>query len=84
MTITVDANTSVNANSSAVVTGTVRCSCDGDVFGVLMDLQQRKGTKTPILIQGQGGAAVNCTTTAQPWSTRSRRPPGRSTQETPP
>ena len=45
VTITVDANTPVNANGSAIVTSTVKCSRGGDVFGILVDLQQRKGPR---------------------------------------
>jgi len=67
VTLTIDANGSVDpATGSAVVTGTVKCSRDGDQFGVVVNAEQQKGTK---VVQGIGVAGVSCTTTAKPWST---------------
>ena len=66
VTLTIDANGSVDpATGSAVVTGTVKCSRDGDQFGVVVNAEQQKGTK---VVQGIGVAGVSCTTTAKPWS----------------
>ena len=68
VTLTVDPNASVGASGSAVVTGTVKCSRDGDQFGVVVELQQQKGGKTPSVVQGDGGLGITCTTSPQPWS----------------
>jgi hypothetical protein len=69
VTLTIDPNATVNTTTgSAIVTGTVKCSRNGDQFGVVVDLQQQKSGKTPATVQGTGGAAVNCTTAAQAWS----------------
>lgn len=69
VTITIDPNASVNTTTgSAIVTGTVRCSRNGDQFGLFVALQQQKSGKTPTTVQGTGGAGVNCTTAAQPWA----------------
>ena len=68
VTLTIDPNASVDASGRAVVTGTVQCSRDGDEFGVVVELKQQKGGKTPSPVQGDGGRGVICTTSTQPWS----------------
>lgn len=70
VTITVDPNATVDAaNGFTTVTGTVKCSRDGDRFGVLVDLQQeQKVGKSTTVVRGTGGTGVTCATSAQRWS----------------
>jgi len=66
-TITIERVASVTpTGSSAFVKGTVKCSRNGDQFGVLVQVQQKGPDKT--VVSGSGTVNVTCTTTAQPWS----------------
>jgi hypothetical protein len=66
VTITIDATQGVGPNGAAVVAGTVKCSRNDD-FGLVVGLQQEQKPGRSI-VQGTGGVAVACTTTAQRWS----------------
>lgn len=69
VTITIDPSATVDVVSGdARVTGTVKCSRNGDQFGVRVDLQQQKSDNAPSPVRGAGVASVACTTSAQPWS----------------
>ena len=68
VTLTIDQGATVDpAIGTAVVSGTMRCTHAGGQFGVIVQLQQQKGGKTPTLVKGSGGAGVTCTTTTQTW-----------------
>jgi hypothetical protein len=70
VTLTIDANATTEApNGGATVTGTVKCSRNGDELGVAVDLsQQQKVGKNTTIVGGSGGIDITCTTSAQPWS----------------
>lgn len=70
VTITIDPNATADAaNGFATVTGTVKCSRDGDRFGVTVDLQQeQKVGKGTTIVRGTGGTGITCMTSAQRWS----------------
>lgn len=70
VTLAIDPNATVDAsNGFTTVTGTVKCSRDGDRFGVTVDLEQeQKVGKSTTIVRGTGGTGITCTTSAQRWS----------------
>lgn len=67
--ITIDPSASVDLlNGTARVTGTVKCSRDGDRFSVRARLKQQKTDNAQTVVQGSGDVGVTCSTTAQRWS----------------
>ena len=66
--LTIDPNAAVDAaTGAAVISGTLKCTHAGGQFGVLVQLQQQKGGKTPTLVKGSGGVGVTCATSTQTW-----------------
>lgn len=67
VTLTVDGG-AVLEGTAMRVSGTVRCSRNGDSFGIRVQAQQQKTDAAPGVVRGTGEARVTCTTAAKPWS----------------
>ena len=66
VSLTIDRSPNFLSGASARVTGTVKCSRNGDQFNILLQLEQRGPDKT--VVQGSRVWSLTCTTTAQPWN----------------
>ena len=68
VTLTIDANTKVDATGKALLTGTLKCTRN-DTFRLALELHQdQKVGKNVVDVHSASDIPVNCTTTAQPWS----------------
>jgi hypothetical protein len=68
VTLTIDANTKVDATGKALLTGTIKCTRN-DTFRLALELHQdQKVGKNVVDVHSASDIPVNCTTTALPWS----------------
>ena len=68
VTLTIDANTKLDATGKALLTGTLRCTRN-DTFRLALELHQdQKVGKNIVDVHSASDIPVNCTTTAQPWN----------------
>lgn len=68
VTLTIDANTKLDATGKALLTGTLKCTRN-DTFRLALELHQdQKVGKNVVDVHSASDIPVNCTTTAQPWS----------------
>ena len=66
VSLTIDRSPNFLSGASARVSGTVKCSRDGDQFNLRVQLEQRGPDKT--VVQGSGVWPITCTAMAQSWT----------------